>query len=266
MPAVVLPVAVDRPVQTVGRRKEAIVRIRLVPGNGTFTLNGRTLDSYFPNKVHQQLIKEPLVILEKARDLRRHRPAARRRRHRPGRRAAAGHRPRADRARRDRSSAAEEGRVPDPRRARHRAQEVRTEEGPQGAPVLEALIGVGGRLFGTDGVRGLANADLTPALALRLATAAAQVLGERRVRRPRRRVRAVLGRRRGRSVAVAGPVPSAAPAARWSAGIRGPAARCWRPRSPPGWPRPGSTCCCSACCRRRPSRSSPTTSAPTSAW
>jgi small subunit ribosomal protein S9 len=66
VPTVVLPIAVDRPVQTVGRRKEAVVRIRLVPGNGTFTLNGRSLDSYFPNKVHQQLIKEPLVILEKA--------------------------------------------------------------------------------------------------------------------------------------------------------------------------------------------------------
>ena len=65
VPAVVLPIAVDRPVQTVGRRKEAVVRIRLVPGNGTFTLNGRSLDNYFPNKVHQQLIKEPLVILEK---------------------------------------------------------------------------------------------------------------------------------------------------------------------------------------------------------
>ena len=65
VPAVV-PVPVDRPVQTVGRRKEAIVRIRLVPGTGSFTLNGRTLDSYFPNKVHQQLIKEPLVTVEKA--------------------------------------------------------------------------------------------------------------------------------------------------------------------------------------------------------
>ena len=43
---------------------------------------------------------------------------------------------------------------------------------------------MGGRLFGTDGVRGLANADLTPSLALRLATAAAQVLGERRVPAP----------------------------------------------------------------------------------
>jgi small subunit ribosomal protein S9 len=50
---------------TVGRRKEAIVRVRLTPGTGEFTLNGRTLDSYFPNKVHQQLIREPFVTLEK---------------------------------------------------------------------------------------------------------------------------------------------------------------------------------------------------------
>jgi len=63
-PAVVA-VPMDRPVQTVGRRKEAIVRIRLLPGTGEFTLNGRPLDSYFPNKVHQQLIKEPLVTVEK---------------------------------------------------------------------------------------------------------------------------------------------------------------------------------------------------------
>jgi small subunit ribosomal protein S9 len=66
VPAAVHPVAVDRPVQTVGRRKEAIVRVRMVPGSGVFTLNGRTMDNYFPNKVHQQLIKEPLVVLEKA--------------------------------------------------------------------------------------------------------------------------------------------------------------------------------------------------------
>ena len=50
---------------TVGRRKEAIVRVRLVPGTGVFKLNGRTLEGYFPNKVHQQLIREPFVILEK---------------------------------------------------------------------------------------------------------------------------------------------------------------------------------------------------------
>lgn len=55
----------DRPVQTVGRRKEAIVRVRLTPGTGEFTLNGRTLEDYFPNKLHQQLIKSPLVLVER---------------------------------------------------------------------------------------------------------------------------------------------------------------------------------------------------------
>jgi small subunit ribosomal protein S9 len=55
-----------RPIQTVGRRKEAIVRVRLLPGTGQFTLNGRSIEDYFPNKVHQQLIREPFVILEKA--------------------------------------------------------------------------------------------------------------------------------------------------------------------------------------------------------
>jgi len=55
----------ERPVQTVGRRKEAIVRVRLMPGTGKFTLNGKTLETYFPNKLHQQLIREPLVTVEK---------------------------------------------------------------------------------------------------------------------------------------------------------------------------------------------------------
>lgn len=55
----------SKPRQTVGRRKEAIVRVRLLPGKGTFSLNGRTLEQYFPNQVHQQLIREPLVLVDK---------------------------------------------------------------------------------------------------------------------------------------------------------------------------------------------------------
>ena len=55
----------DRPIQTVGRRKEAVVRVRLMPGSGKFTLNGKSLEEYFPNKLHQQLIREPLVTVEK---------------------------------------------------------------------------------------------------------------------------------------------------------------------------------------------------------
>ena len=38
------PVVIDRPIQTVGRRKEAVVRVRLVPGTGQFHLDGRTLE------------------------------------------------------------------------------------------------------------------------------------------------------------------------------------------------------------------------------
>ncbi|AVH20642.1 30S ribosomal protein S9 [Nocardia cyriacigeorgica] len=59
------PVVIDRPVQTVGRRKEAVVRVRLLPGTGNFVLNGRTIEDYFPNKVHQQLVKSPLVTVER---------------------------------------------------------------------------------------------------------------------------------------------------------------------------------------------------------
>jgi small subunit ribosomal protein S9 len=55
----------ERPIQTVGRRKQAIVRVRLVPGTGKVTCNGRDIEAYFPSKVHQQLIREPLVTAEK---------------------------------------------------------------------------------------------------------------------------------------------------------------------------------------------------------
>lgn len=57
-------VPADRPIQTVGRRKRAIVRTRLVPGTGKFVLNGRTLEEYFPSKVHQQTVAEPFVTVE----------------------------------------------------------------------------------------------------------------------------------------------------------------------------------------------------------
>ncbi|AMY24497.1 30S ribosomal protein S9 [Rhodococcus fascians] len=60
------PIVFDRPIQTVGRRKEAVARVRLSSGTGGFKLNGRTLEDYFPNKVHQQLIKAPLVLVDRA--------------------------------------------------------------------------------------------------------------------------------------------------------------------------------------------------------
>jgi small subunit ribosomal protein S9 len=38
-----------------------VARVRIVPGTGRWTINGRTLEGYFPNKVHQQLVNEPFV-------------------------------------------------------------------------------------------------------------------------------------------------------------------------------------------------------------
>ncbi|HEY0259650.1 MAG TPA: 30S ribosomal protein S9 [Lacisediminihabitans sp.] len=52
------------PGAAVGRRKQAIARVRIVPGSGTFTVNGRTLAEYFPNKLHQQLINDPFKVLD----------------------------------------------------------------------------------------------------------------------------------------------------------------------------------------------------------
>ena len=54
---------VTAPGAATGRRKQAIARVRIVPGTGQWTVNGRALDQYFPNKVHQQLVNEPFVTL-----------------------------------------------------------------------------------------------------------------------------------------------------------------------------------------------------------
>ena len=54
------------PGAAVGRRKQAIARVRVVPGTGVITVNGRTLEDYFPNKLHQQLINDPFTVLELA--------------------------------------------------------------------------------------------------------------------------------------------------------------------------------------------------------
>ncbi len=52
------------PAAATGRRKEAVARVRIVPGTGQWTLNGRTLESYFPNKLHQQVVNEPFVTTQ----------------------------------------------------------------------------------------------------------------------------------------------------------------------------------------------------------
>ncbi len=52
------------PAAATGRRKEAVARVRIVPGTGQWTVNGRALDSYFPNKLHQQVVNEPFATTQ----------------------------------------------------------------------------------------------------------------------------------------------------------------------------------------------------------
>jgi len=57
-------VAVINPAGATGRRKEAVARVRIVPGTGKWTVNGRELASYFPNKLHQQVVNEPFATTQ----------------------------------------------------------------------------------------------------------------------------------------------------------------------------------------------------------
>ncbi|MHA7305348.1 30S ribosomal protein S9 [Arthrobacter sp. TMN-49] len=59
----------ERPALTVsgaavGRRKQAIARVRVVPGTGKWIVNGRELSNYFPNKLHQQEVNDPFRLLD----------------------------------------------------------------------------------------------------------------------------------------------------------------------------------------------------------
>lgn len=56
--------SITAPGGATGRRKEAIARVRLIPGSGTWKINGRSLEDYFPNKVHQQLVNEPFRVTD----------------------------------------------------------------------------------------------------------------------------------------------------------------------------------------------------------
>ena len=49
-----------------GRRKESVARVRLMPGTGKFTLNGRDFEDYFPRPVLRMIVMEPLRLTNTA--------------------------------------------------------------------------------------------------------------------------------------------------------------------------------------------------------
>jgi small subunit ribosomal protein S9 len=52
-----------QPVRGTGRRKEAVARVRLVPGTGKVLLNGRTLEEYFPARSHRIMVTTPFRVI-----------------------------------------------------------------------------------------------------------------------------------------------------------------------------------------------------------
>ena len=49
-------------IQTTGRRKRAVARVRVRPGTGTITINKRPVEDYFPNATHRMILTEPLRL------------------------------------------------------------------------------------------------------------------------------------------------------------------------------------------------------------
>jgi small subunit ribosomal protein S9 len=49
---------------SVGRRKESVARVRLSPGTGNITINGRPLDAYFGRETSKMILVEPLKLVD----------------------------------------------------------------------------------------------------------------------------------------------------------------------------------------------------------
>ena len=49
-------------IQTTGRRKAAVARVRLREGTGTITVNKRPIADFFPSETHQMVVTEPLRL------------------------------------------------------------------------------------------------------------------------------------------------------------------------------------------------------------
>ena len=53
-------------IQTTGRRKQAVARVRLRPGSGQITVNHRLIQDYFPTEMHRMIVTEPLRLTSTA--------------------------------------------------------------------------------------------------------------------------------------------------------------------------------------------------------
>ncbi|HAT38297.1 MAG TPA: 30S ribosomal protein S9 [Gemmatimonadetes bacterium] len=54
----------ENQIQTVGRRKRSVARVLLRPGKGDWSVNGRSMQDYFPRPTHQIRVEEPFKVAE----------------------------------------------------------------------------------------------------------------------------------------------------------------------------------------------------------
>jgi small subunit ribosomal protein S9 len=47
-----------------GRRKQSVARVRVYPGSGSITINGRDIDDYFGLDTLKALVRQPMVLTE----------------------------------------------------------------------------------------------------------------------------------------------------------------------------------------------------------
>ena len=122
-----------------GRRKSAVARVFIKPGNGKIVVNDKPVDEFFARETGRMVVRQPLVLTNHETTFDIMVNVDRRRRIRPGRRGAPRHHARADRLRRGAEAGAVEGRARHARRARSGAQEGRPAQGAPPQAVLEAL-------------------------------------------------------------------------------------------------------------------------------
>jgi len=65
-PRTVLELAADARYRATGKRKRAVARVTLKPGTGTYTVNGRELDAFFPRPTLQTIARQPLEAVGQA--------------------------------------------------------------------------------------------------------------------------------------------------------------------------------------------------------
>ncbi|MCY4399488.1 MAG: 30S ribosomal protein S9 [Gemmatimonadetes bacterium] len=54
----------NQPIQAVGRRKTSVARVFLRPGGGRWSINGRSVEDYFPRPAHRARIEGPLQVAD----------------------------------------------------------------------------------------------------------------------------------------------------------------------------------------------------------